>query len=243
MIPAEQDGQPGLEPVLGEHVPTPRHGFSGGEDHKAGTSCDDKIVNNGTGEPVAFPGHDGLQVDESNLCSSCTAADGQTGTAATAVDQTEKEVITSREPWHRLRSRKRLVLLIVIIMLTIVTAAVVGGILGSRKADGGSVSPSPSAPSPTGTPRLIKQKSSLSVTAWRKNQGMQILLYYQEVNGGLRYSMYDNTLSSSIYDGSYWGQSREIDMGSGDPAADDATLAAAIVLWGTLYVVSRSLRI
>lgn len=244
MIPAEQVGQPDPETVLGEHVPTQGHGFSaGGEDHKAGISYDDKTVNNDTGKAMAFPGHDGLQVDESNPCYSCIAADEQTGTAATAVYRTEKEVATSREPRNRLRPRKRTILLIVTIMLVLVTAAVAGGILGSRKADDGSISSSPSAPSPTGTPRLIKQKSSLSVTAWRKNRGMEILLYYQDVNGGLRYSIYDNTMGSFIYNGSYWGKSREIHLGSGDYPSDDSTLVATIVLWGTLYAVSRSPRI
>lgn len=239
MIPAEQDGQPDLEPVLGEHVPTPRHGFStGGEDHKAGISYDDKIVNNDTGKPVVFPGHDGLQVDESNLCSSRMAADEQPGTAATAVYQTEKEVATSQEPRHRLRSRKGLLILIVTIMVVLVPAAVVGGVLGSRNA--------PSTPSPTGTPSLIKHRSSLSVAAWRKNEGMEIFLYYQTADGTLRYSTYDDTQSSFTYDGSYWGQSREIlvDMGSvEDYAAENTALAATIVLWGAEYEVSRSLRV
>lgn len=247
MLPATQDGQSDPEPVLGEHVPTQSQGFpAGGQNHKGGTSYDFKIVSHLTGKPMVGSGHDGLQVAESNLCSSRTTADEQ-GTAATAVYQTDKEVTTSLEPRRRPRSRKRLILLVVTLILVLIIAAVVGGVLGSRNAGDGSMSSSPSTPSPTstdtGTPTLIKQRSRLSVTAWRKTQGIEIFLYYQEVDGGLRYSTYDDTQSSFTYNGSYWGRSREIDMDSGDSAADDAALVATTVLWGTEYAVSIRIRI
>lgn len=239
MLPAERDGQPAPEPVLVGHVPLQEQGLSvPGQGY-------DRTMDSYKGNITIKPDHEGLQSDQSQFLSGGTSADEQVGTAPAVVTKTEKELTTSLSPPGKPRRRRRLIFVVIALTL-VITAAIIGGVLGSRTA-GGSTNTSPSAsPSATNPPNtttdtssLIKQQSGLSVAAWRKSQGgLQILLYYQSLDGTLRWSTYDDPHNESTYSSSYWGESKPLGDADSDQAANDTGLAAAMILWDTNYMVS-----
>lgn len=241
--PAERDGQPAPEPVVVGHVPLQEQGLSVlGQDY-------DRIMDGHKGNITIKHDHEGLQADQSQLLSGGTSADEQVGTAPAVVSKTEKERTTSLSSPGKPRRRIKLIFVVSVLTL-VITAAILGGVVGSRTA-GGSTNTSPSAspsasPSPTNppntttdTPSLIKQNSGLSVTAWRKSQGgLQILLYYQSLDGTLRWSTYDDPQNESTYSSSDWGESKPLGDADSDQAANDTCLAATMILWDTNYMVS-----
>lgn len=245
MIPAERDGQPYPEPVLAGHVPTQEQGLSVlVEGPEVSTTSNDKLLDGRLGKVAISPGHEGLQVDGSNISSGGMSPDDQVGKAPMLVSKTEKEFASPLSPPAKSRPRKKLIFLVIALIL-VITAAVVGGVLGSRTVSGStSTSPSPSntpnttSPGPD-TSSHIKQRSGISATAWRKSQGgLQISLYYQSPDGTLRWSTYDDPQNESTYDSSYWGASRVLGDADEYKAANDTDLAATMILWGTEYKVS-----
>lgn len=260
MLPAEQDGQPDPEPILPGHVPTQSYGRSIRHcDDELGTQSSYKICSDNTGKEVVGVCHDGLQLDEAQFPYRYRPGSNGIGTEVVNFAPTKKGGLTCSEPPTKWRSRKRLLLASVFGLVVLITAAVVGGVLGSRQVKGSnssnadasqsSTSTTSSATRPTGTSTVtlnfLKQKSNLCVAAWRKSHGLQIFLYYQSQNGSLRWSTYDDTQSSFTYNGSYWGKSTEVvmDSDSTDSAANDTSLAAGILLWGTAQEVSCCLGI
>lgn len=239
MLPAERDGQPAPEPVLVGHVPLQEQGLSvPGQGY-------DRTMDVHKGNITIKPDHEGLQADQSQFLSGGTSADEQVGTAPAIVRKTEKEPTTSLSPPGKPRRRRKLIFVVIALTL-VITAAIIGGVLGSRTAGGStntSPSASPSATNPpnttTDTPSLIKQQSGLSVAAWRKSQGgLQILLYYQSLDGTLQWSTYDDPQNESTYSSSYWGESKPLGDADSDEAANDTGLAATMILWDTNYMVS-----
>lgn len=256
MLSAEQDGRFDPEPVLPGHIPTRAHyRLFRGSDDEVGTRFSYKIVNSGTGKKEADAAHDGLQVDETRCPSSHRIERNGNGLDEPSLAQNDKNVVTGAEPGTKRRSGKWVLLAAIFGLVIVITAVVVGGVLGSRKADGsnsssadkGQSSPtstsSATGPTETSTVTLssLKRRSNLSVAAWRKSQGLQIFLFYQGQNGSIRWSTYDDTQSSFTYNGSYWGDSKEVLMDSLDSAADDTNLAAGVLLWGTTYEVCSKL--
>lgn len=256
MLPADQDGRFDPEPVLPGHIPTQTYQWSlRDSDDEVGRQPSHTIVNDGTGKEVVDVGNDGLQVDEARLPSSDKVAWNGVGMQITSFARDDKEVVTCAEPAAKRRSRRKLLLAVAIGLVILITSAVVGGVLGSRKANGNnSSSPdesqstststsSAAIPTETSTVTLssLKKGSNLSVAAWRKSRGLQIFLYYQSQNSSVRWSTYDDTQSSFTYNGSYWGDSKEVVMDSTDSAAEDTSLAAGILLWDTTYEVCHSL--
>lgn len=252
MLSAEQDGRFDPEPVLPGHIPTQAYRRSiRGSDDEIGTRFSYTTVNGGTGKKVVDVGHDGLQVDEPRFLSSDRIARSGIGFDTASFVQNDKAIVTCAEPGTRRRRRQWILLAAIVGLVIVMTAAVVGGVLGSRKADGSSSSSadkgqtlptstsSSTSPTETSTVTLssLKRRSNLSVAAWRKSQGLQIFLFYQGLNGSIRWSTYDDTQSSFTYNGSYWGDSKEVAMDSLDSAADDTNLAAGILLWSTTYEV------
>lgn len=256
MLSVEQDGRFDPEPVLPGYVPTQAHYRSiRGSDDEFGTRFSYEIGDDGTGKKLVHVGHDGLQVDETRFPSTDRIGRNGVGLDVPSPAQNGKKVATRAEPGTKQRSHKWLLLAAIIGSVIVITAAVVGGVLGSRKADGSNSSsadqgqPLPtstsSGTSPTQTSTVtlssLKRRSNLSVAAWRKRQGLQIFLFYQGQTGSIRWSTYDDTQSSFTYNGSYWGDSKEVPMNSLDSAADDTRLAAGILLWDTTYEVCHSL--
>lgn len=248
MLSAEEYRQPYPEPVQAGHVPTQEHDWPPvGQDQATGTDCNGKLRESVPDKIVVDLGSDGLQVDESGFASSYKAADS--GTAAADAPTPEKEAVSVARTRSRLRSRKVCLASVAMVVLVLVTAATLGGVLGSRKTnDDNNTSSSGTSidPSPTGTdnvpPKLIKKGSRLSAAAWRKPQGLQIFLYYQSENGTLRWSTYDETQSSFTYEGSYWGESRELVMDpEADPPANDTSFTSTSILSTTNFMV-RSFR-
>lgn len=248
MLSAEEYRQPYPEPVQAGYVPTQEQDWPPvGQDQATGTDCNGRLEESVSDKIVVDLGSDGLQVDESGFASTHKA--GDTGTAATDASATEKEAVSSARTTSILRSRKVCLASVAMVVLVLVTAAILGGVLGSRKTNNDnntSSSGNSMDPSPTGTdsipPKLIKKGSRLSATAWRKPQGLQIFLYHQSENGTLRWSTYDETQSSFTYGGSYWGGSRELVM---DPEADspasDTSFTSTSILSTTNFMV-RSFR-
>lgn len=235
MLPAERDGQPAPEPVLVGHVPLQEQGLSvPGQGY-------DRTMDGHKGNITIKPDHEGLQADQSPFLSGGTSADEQVGTAPAVVSKTETEITTCLSPPGKPRRRRKLIFVVIALTL-VITAAIIGGVLGSRTS-GGSTNTSPSATKPpnttSDTPSLIKQQSGLSVAAWRKSQGgLQILLYYQSLDGTLRWSTYDDPQNESTYSSSYWGESKPLGDADSDKATNDTGLAATMILWDTSYMVS-----
>ncbi|KAK3681572.1 hypothetical protein B0T22DRAFT_298541 [Podospora appendiculata] len=143
-------------------------------------------------------------------------------------------------------SRKRLWLIVgALLFVLVVVGAVVGGVLGSRAAANKSTSTSESQStatptttasspsSPTTTPvtlQTIRQGSALSVTGWRKTTGVEISLFYQDRQNGLRRSKYDTSLRTFSANESFWGASTSLT--AGQPIAG-TTLGASTLLFGT----------
>lgn len=255
MLPAEHDGQFDPEPVLPGRIPSQGyHRSIRGSDDEVVTHSNYTIVNNSTGKQVVDFCNDGLQVDDARLPSNYETGRNGIGIEEVGFSPNEKKGLPCPGPTAQRRSRKKLLIAAVIGLVMLVTAAVVGGVLGSRKAHGSNSSgadesqASPtstsSATNPTETNTVslssLKSRSKLSVAAWRKGQGLQVFLYYQSLNGSLRWSTYDDTQSSFTYNGSYWGASMEVVMDSLDSAANDTSIAAGILVFGTMYSVSYS---
>lgn len=253
MLPAEQDGQPDPEPVLPGHFPTQVYYQSVQSfNDEARTNSSYTIANDSTGKQVVDVGHDGLQVDGSSFGSTHEIGRKGVGLEVVSVAPNEKEVLTRPQPATKHNTRKKLLLAAAVGLVVLIAAAVVGGVLGSRKANGSTSSSedegqtSPTSTSSAATPTetsiatlsSIKKNSNLAVAAWRKSSGLQIFLYYQNQNGSLRWSTYDDTQSSFTYNGSYWGDSTEIVMESSDSVANDTSFGAGILLWDTTYEVS-----
>lgn len=252
MLSAEQDGRFDPEPVLPGHIPSQAHYLSvRGSDDEFGARFSYEIGDDRSGKKLVNVGHDGLQVDETRFPSSDRIGRNGIGLEIPSLAENDKKVVTRAEPGTKRRSQKWLLLAAIIGLVIVITAAVVGGVLGSRKVDGSNPSSadkgqslpnstsSGTNPTETSTVTLtsLKRRSNLSVAAWRKRQGLQIFLFYLGQNGRIRWSIYDDTQSSFTYNGSYWGDSKEIVMDSLDSAADDTSLAAGILLWGTTYEV------
>lgn len=253
MLPTEEYCQPHAEPVLAGKIITQYPGSPAVvQNHEADVHCNKNQVDYDIGKEVVHVdrdglGNDGLQVDKSGFLSSPGTGDPCIGKVADA-SPNDKEIANSPSETGQLGEKRKWAVSIVIFTLVVITAAVLGGVLGSRKSDDSSASSSEGTqiqPSPTGStgpdttaPKSIEQGSRLSATAWRKDQGLQIFLHYQSENGTLRWSKYDDTQNSFTYNGSYWGNSAEVVMDSSELAANDTSLAAGILLWDTTYEVS-----
>lgn len=252
MLPTEQDGQADPEPVLPGHIPSQGyHRSIRGSEDEIGTPSNYAIVHDSTDKQVVDVCNDGLQVDDARFSSNYETGRNGIGIEVMNFSPKVKKVLPCPEPTAQWRRRKILLVAAVIGLAMLIIAAVVGGVLGSRKAHGSnSSSADETQTSPTSTSSAInptetsnvsltslKSRSKLSVAAWRKSQGLQIFLYYQSQNGTLRWSTYDDT-GSFTYNGSYWGASTEVVMDSLDPAANDTSMAAGILLFGTMYGVS-----
>lgn len=261
MLPAEQEDRsypepvlPGDIPVQGQHQwPAPGHGDA------LGTHSGGQNTRHATDKQVVDIGHDGLQLDETQLPSGYGYQSNGTGTEVADISSIEKEHVASTVPTTNGSSRKRKYLAAAVALVLLIVAAVVGGVLGSKKPGNGdkgsaddnepsnSSTSTPSAPRPTDTSiatlSSVKQGSKLAVAAWRKSSGLEIFLYYQDQSGSLRSSTFDDTQSSFTYNGSYWGNSTDISMHSSDAAANGTSFAAGILLWDTTYEVSYDLGI
>ncbi|KAL1850956.1 hypothetical protein Daus18300_012747 [Diaporthe australafricana] len=252
MLPAEQDGRSDPEPVLPGHLPVQVHHWPAlGYGDALGAYSSYQHTQHGTDKQAVDAGHDGLQLDEARLPTDYGYQNNGTGMEVVDISSFEKEHVDPTVPTTKWVSRKRILIAAGAALVLLIIAAVVGGVLGSRKSGSGETSSAddsdtsnsststPSAPSPTETATTtlssVKQGSSLAVAAWRKSLGLEVFLYYQSQNGSLRWSTYDDTQSSFTYNGSYWGDSTEIVMDSSNAAANGTNLAAGILLWGTTY--------
>lgn len=89
--------------------------------------------------------------------------------------------------------------------------------------------------SSTVTLTQIRQGSDLAVTGWRTDNGIQIFIYYQDVNGTLRYSEYDSGRGSFTTNNSYWEDSEALIS-----VAENTSVAAGIIIWHETIAVSDS---
>ncbi|KAG7064552.1 hypothetical protein JMJ76_0012315 [Colletotrichum scovillei] len=132
------------------------------------------------------------------------------------------------------RSRRRLWLTAGgVTLLIVILSAVLGGVFGSRAAKtssadqtGASASPSPS---PIATSQTIRQGSSLSVTGWRKSSGVEIFLFYQDVNNYVRCSKYEEVPTSSTLGNTSW----HAPVRYNSFATSKSRLAGTIIQFGT----------
>lgn len=114
--------------------------------------------------------------------------------------------------------RGRLILIGIGIFILIVVAAVVGGVVGSRRSDTisstaisntpTSSTPTSSSSSPTSTitsSRPIQSNAGLAVAGWRTQTDFFTLrVFYQDQDNSLRFSEYNS-------DGAGWGKSTKVD--------------------------------
>jgi len=138
-------------------------------------------------------------------------------------------------------SKKKWIWIGVVVAICVIIAAVVGGVVGSRNANGGTLSASAtdssgavsgggattslpvsggtrtsSTTGPTSTAFSVRQNSRLAVTGWKSEQDNNVRLFYQDTEGRIRYS----TLSSFARDG--WSQSTALGLDA-DPGTPLAT--------------------
>lgn len=128
-------------------------------------------------------------------------------------------------------------------MLCVIIGAVLAGVFGSRAAHNqsqastvGTIDPTTAnstSNSSTTTLSQIRQGSSLAVTGWRTDDGIQIFLYYQDVNGTLRCSEYDSGRGSFTTNSSYWEESETLLS-----VADNTSVAAGMIIWYDTSAVS-----
>lgn len=118
-------------------------------------------------------------------------------------------------------------------ILCIILVAVLAGVFGTRatrhrsqSSSMGTISPNITSNSTTVTLSQIKQGSDLAVTGWRTDNGIQIFLYYQDVNGTLRSSEYDSGRGSFTTNNSYWEDSQALVT-----VAENTSVAAGIIIW------------
>ncbi|KAI0444553.1 hypothetical protein F4803DRAFT_243909 [Xylaria telfairii] len=114
--------------------------------------------------------------------------------------------------------RGRFILIGIGVFILVVVAAVVGGVVGSRRSDsvsstatsGEPISSSPptssSSPTSTGTSsRPLQSNTGLAVAGWRtQNDFFTLRVFYQDQDDGLRFSEYNS-------DGAGWGASTKVD--------------------------------
>lgn len=134
---------------------------------------------------------------------------------------------TEWEPDSQTERKRRLRIIIgaVLIIVVVIIGAVLGGVLGSRAsrsgAESGSVSSSEgenggsSSGSGSGTnsgsaspsrPKTVRQGTTLTIGGWRKPSGdVELWLFYQDPEGGLRYSRCNSTSRPLEGQKSCWG--------------------------------------
>jgi len=123
------------------------------------------------------------------------------------------------------KRRRRIIIGVVLVIVVVIIAAVLGGVLGSRASRSGADSSSGSAGSSEGQngsgsgsnsgssnstspsrPKTVRQGTALTIGGWRKPTGdVELWLFYQDPEGGLRYSRCNST--SRLVEGqkSCWG--------------------------------------
>lgn len=141
-------------------------------------------------------------------------------------------------PRHR---RKRLWFLLSAVGAIVIIASVVGGVVGSRAMQGKSdTRDDGSGPSPSNatTPlKSIRQGSELSVTGWRKRNGVEIYLSYQGPDDKLRFSRYDSGRGTFTVNNSYWEGPTDL----GSSVGPRARIADAMILWDQDFAVRHLL--
>ncbi|KAK3331805.1 hypothetical protein B0T19DRAFT_86885 [Cercophora scortea] len=172
--------------------------------------------------------------------------------AAGAMPSTDPECVyppPESKPTQTGVSRKRVWLIAgVLLSVLVVVGAVVGGVVGSRAAANKSAStsdpsqstatPTTTASSPTSTSttlvtlQSIRQGSALSVTGWRKSTGVEISLFYQDRQNGLRRSKYDTSIRTFSANESFWGASTSLTVAQ---PISGTTLGASTLLFGTVF--------
>lgn len=125
--------------------------------------------------------------------------------------------------------RGRLILIGIGIFILLVVAAVVGGVVGSRRSDSVSSiatsgTPTSSSPSPTPTvtsSRPLQSNAGLAVAGWRtQNEFFNLRVFYQDQDGGLRFSEYNS-------DGAGWGNSTKVDR---EGVLSNTSIGATVIL-------------
>lgn len=149
------------------------------------------------------------------------------------------------ETKSRRRRRKRCIWGGAGAVLCIIIVAILAGVLGARATRKRSHSDSMGTNSPTtsnstsssstATLTQIRQGSDLAVTGWRTENGIQIFLYYQDVNGTLRSSKYDSGRGSFTTNNSYWEVSEALIS-----VAGNTSVAAGMIIWSDTIAVSDS---
>ncbi|KAL0939748.1 uncharacterized protein CTRU02_206358 [Colletotrichum truncatum] len=124
----------------------------------------------------------------------------------------------------------------VTLFILVVIGAALGGLIASRKKTHDNSDEEKPASTPTSTPstnttqkqQSIRQGSPLTVTGWRKHDGVEIYLYYQDYNNEIRGYIYDGTR--------YWGNSwHKLDKYNSF-ASEGTRLAGTIIHWGQGYL-------
>ena len=167
---------------------------------------------------------------------------------------------TAQNPKYNRRFRIGLVGAVIAV---VVLASVLGGVLGSRasrmSATSGetslsSILPSPSSLAPTQSSAIppsstqssasgkatsiatftsIRTTSPLSVTSWRKSNGVEIYLYYQGPDNQLRSSLYDSGRGSTTVNNSFW----EAPVLVNSDISAFSPLASSAIISGTMWEV------
>ncbi|KAI1365502.1 hypothetical protein F5Y08DRAFT_303804 [Xylaria arbuscula] len=129
------------------------------------------------------------------------------------------------------RHRRLLTLSGIGIFILIIVAAVVGGVVGSKRNDTSSVSPIATPGTPTSSaslpkstvtpPRPLQSNSGLAVAGWRtQDEFFNLRIFYQDQDDGLKFSEYKS-------DGAGWGGTTKVDR---EDILSNTTLGATVIL-------------
>lgn len=138
MLPAEQDGQPDPEPLLPGQVPVQGHHWPAlGYGDALGIYCSGQNKQHGTDKQVVDIGNYGLQLDEARHTSDYGYQNNVTGMEVADISSIEKKHLDSTVPMTKWNARKKIFLAAAVAFVLLIIAAVIGGVLGSRKSGSG----------------------------------------------------------------------------------------------------------
>lgn len=203
------------------------------------------------GDPFTHPDHSSLQSwpkgqseKTDNFATPSTGTPQHTPTSGTSLaaelENTDKTRISS----HR---KKWLIWGGVAAVLCVILVAVLVGVFVAKASDKQSKTAAMGTTSPTtanstssnsSTSSIvalnqIRQGSDMTVAGWRTDDGIQIFLYYQDINGTLRYSEYDSGRGSFTTNNSYWEDSETLMT-----VAENTSVAAGMIVWQSTDAVS-----
>lgn len=191
------------------------------------------------------PDHSGLQsfvISETEKFSNLGAISYGTPAETLITDRSKSGHSGKTGPSHRRRMwyiSGGVAAVLCVILVAVLTGVFVSKANHKQSSTGSVGTTSPTSANSTSnsstiTLSQIRQGSDLTVAGWRTDAGIQLFLYYQDINGTLRYSEYDSGRGSFTTNNSYWEESETIVS-----VAGNTSVAAGMIVWRDTDAVSH----